>query len=179
MFKYIFIDTIVCHTVWFFVLVVLRNKARRNGQVDDDENLDDNELDYIDENPSDSSDEEKNLMQYFKNCVVAQEIEMLREKMKTSIDFRRSDLISPPGPIYKIFPFYFVDVQLVKPFITRNVILYLMNNFLLLNLRFSLTLNCCSIISMRVLCLTCGPKLEIKLMMNSTFKLTKMQGLLT
>lgn len=53
------------------------------------------------------------LMQFFRNCVVAHNKEELKDKMKSSVAFRRNILKNPPEPMFKIFGFYFVDPELV------------------------------------------------------------------
>lgn len=81
-------------------------------EIDDDENGGD-ENNAMDLPESLIANDDNTLMQYFKNCVVNQNQAELREKLKNSVEFRRALLKNPEKPIYKLFPFYFVDPTLV------------------------------------------------------------------
>lgn len=96
----------------------LRREAK--SRIEDEHQDDDGNENTIDENGavaslelSDSNGDGDGLMQYFKNCVVHQNRNELKEKMKTSLEFRRNLLKNPKVAIYKMFPFYFVDPTLV------------------------------------------------------------------
>lgn len=53
-------------------------------------------------------------MQYFKNCVVQLNRDELVQKLQETVDVRRNILKDNSGSIQKIFPFYFVDPNLVS-----------------------------------------------------------------
>lgn len=91
----------------------LRNRARKkcrlhdengNGNGDGCENLE--EESNFDE-----------LMQFFKNCVVAQQKDELKMKLTECVEYCRRILANTPEPIYKMFGFYFVDPELVNMFL--------------------------------------------------------------
>lgn len=88
-------------------------------EIDDDENGGD-ENNAMDLPESLIANDDNTLMQYFKNCVVNQNQAELREKLKNSVEFRRALLKNPEKPIYKLFPFYFVDPTLVNRYISAS-----------------------------------------------------------
>lgn len=84
----------------------LRNKSRKQGK--EDKNIQD-----VNDNPVNENISSDELMQYFKNCVVAQDRENLMKRLESSVEYRRMILKNPHEHIYKLFPFYFVDPELV------------------------------------------------------------------
>lgn len=61
-----------------------------------------------------TSEENKQLIQYFKNYVVGNNRDEFNRKLSESVEFRRNLLISPPEPIHKMFGFYFADPSIVN-----------------------------------------------------------------
>lgn len=61
----------------------------------------------------DSSVNEAQLLQYFRNYVIANGTDDLKETLQSSVEFRRRILRDPPDPIYVMFGFYFCDPNLV------------------------------------------------------------------
>lgn len=92
----------------------LRYRAQtKNGQISDNfcDEIDD-EIETGSQNLLDEQEKDK-LLQFFKNCVVDENKEELKRVLATCVEFRSEILKNPPLPIYKIFPFYFVDPELV------------------------------------------------------------------
>lgn len=93
----------------------IRN-AKRKFLIDENQNSGD--VDSLETNIIDYTNEEsEQLMQYFKNYVVGNDIEEFFEKMSASVNFRRGILINPPEPIHKMFGFYFADPKIVNIFL--------------------------------------------------------------
>lgn len=90
------------------------NQNHLNGATEYSDNLSESRANnnqsyhFFDEN----GDEDATL-QYFKNCVVRDSRAELIEKMHQTVEFRRNILSQTPDEIQKIFPFYFVDAELV------------------------------------------------------------------
>lgn len=134
-----------------FLYEKLRNKSRN---VNSDENQ--NEIVFNTERERESheflidAEAADELMQFFRNCVVSQNKEEIIEKLKYSVEFRRSILQNPPEPIFKIFGFYFVDPELViwkkKP---QNYAFSMCVFFIFF--RFCETLNLCLLTSTQML----------------------------
>lgn len=101
-----------------FLYDKLRYKNKKNGRNDENDNaIDTDRLESADttENIPFETDDENSaeLMQFFKNCVVANDKEELKRKLAESIEFRRQILREPQKPIHEMFGFYFVDPELV------------------------------------------------------------------
>ena len=67
----------------------------------------------IDSEDSAHDQDENDVLQYLKNCVVHQNKEELKQVLASCVEFRRRILNDPQQPIYKMFGFYFVDPELV------------------------------------------------------------------
>lgn len=111
------------------------DKLRRLKTKNNNENQNSREIENMNQNSMENDDDENNamalfnlssnddidLMQYFRNCVVNQNQPELREKLKNSVEFRRPLLNNPGNPIYKLFPFYFVDPTLVDYILASEI----------------------------------------------------------
>lgn len=90
------------------------NQNQLNGVTEDSDTLSESRANnnqsfhFFDENG-----DEDTTLQYFKNCVVRDSRAELEEKMQLTVAFRRNILSHTPDEIQKIFPFYFVDAELV------------------------------------------------------------------
>lgn len=91
-----------------FLFDKLRNIQRKNNQIPIQHDTIPEEYVPID------ADDEANLIQYFKNCVIRNELNDLKEKLRSTINYRRELLLNPPEPIHKMFGFYFVSPELVS-----------------------------------------------------------------
>lgn len=90
-----------------YLLDKLRNKRRKQNRIE--------ELDTEQDSVSTiHCDEELDLVQFFKNCIIRTEIDKLEEKLRTSVEVRRLMLQHPMEPIHKTFPFYFLEPKLVR-----------------------------------------------------------------
>lgn len=128
-----------------YLLEKLRNKAKKQNQSNDE-----NDNEQSDPRAATNTDE---LMQFFKNCLVEQQMDELKAKMAEFVDFRRQILANPPEPICKIFSFYFVDPDLVNmiPFLISYSFTIDELIFPVFSFRFYMTSNCCLTVLMQML----------------------------
>lgn len=60
-----------------------------------------------------TEDKEKEIILFFKNCVVQREKNILQQMMKETVDFRQRLLKNPKTKLHETFSFYFVEPELV------------------------------------------------------------------
>lgn len=97
-----------------FLFDKLRNNQRKNNQIGIQHDA--IPEDYV---PIDA-DDEANLIQYFKNCVIRNEMDDLKEKLCSTVNYRRVLLLNPPEPIHRMFGFYYVSPELVSLFTVQE-----------------------------------------------------------
>ncbi|XP_055307057.1 uncharacterized protein LOC129571306 [Sitodiplosis mosellana] len=91
----------------------LYEKLRYNSKKgDNNQNAIDNAME-IESGNSPLEQDQDEVLQYLKNCVVHQNKEELKQVLASCVEFRRKILSDPPQPIYKMFGFYFVDPELI------------------------------------------------------------------
>lgn len=61
-----------------------------------------------------TEDQQTELILFFKTCVVHNDMQELKAKMKETVNFRRSLILKKETRFPELFPFYFVDSELVS-----------------------------------------------------------------
>lgn len=129
-----------------------RHDENQNSHGIESENQNDEESGVVASLEIQDASDDNDLMQFFKNCLVNQNQAELREKLRNSVEYRRDILKNPKIPIYKQFPFYFVDPSLVIVILNR-IILYDVSqysvdgmDFMFFSFRFFMISSSCSVI---------------------------------
>lgn len=61
-----------------------------------------------------TEEQKEDYRQFFKNCVVAKEKELIKQKLRESVDYRKSMMADYSDDFNSIFDFYFVSPDLIK-----------------------------------------------------------------